>query len=274
MFKSMDKGDIDMPLVYIKGTTLNYWFDGPEQGAVVMLSHSLASNLTMWDAQVSALARAGYRILRYDTRGHGQSEVPPGPYSIELLAEDTVRLMDVLGLDKVHFCGLSMGGRVGQMLGIRHSDRLLSLAICSTSSDMPPRDVWDERIKMVRENGMKAVVDATIDRWFTKEGRERLSTEVKRVRNMILNTDPEGFCSCGAAIQNTDLHDAIASIPARTLVVVGDQDSGTPVSAAEFIHKQIAGSSFEVIQNAAHLVNIEQSIAFNRGLLDFLEAGR
>ncbi len=127
-----------MPMVFVNGTTLNYRFDGSEQGPIVIFSNSLASDLTMWDAQIPGLVRAGYRTLRYDTRGHGRSETPEGPYSIEMLADDAVRLMDALGLGRVHFCGLSMGGMVGQMLGARYSDRLLSLTLCSTAAHMPP----------------------------------------------------------------------------------------------------------------------------------------
>lgn len=135
-----------MPFVEAGGTVLNFRFDGPGQGPVVMLSNSLASDLTMWESQVHVLVAAGYRVLRYDTRGHGHSAVPEGPYSIEMLTTDAVGIMDELGLDKVHFCGLSMGGMVGQMLGARHGDRLTSLIICSTSAYIAPSEIWDERI--------------------------------------------------------------------------------------------------------------------------------
>ncbi len=259
-----------MPLVFVNGTTLNYRFDGPEQGPIVMLSNSLASDLTMWDSQIPGLVKAGYRTLRYDSRGHGRSGVPAGPYSIEMLADDAVRLMDAFGLGRVHLCGLSMGGMVGQMLGARYSDRLLSLTLCSTAAHMPPREIWDERIETVSEKGMDAAVDATIDRWFTTAGQERLKTEVTKIRSMILATPVKGFCACCEALQDMDMRDPIRAIPTRTLIMVGEYDQGTPVSAARFIHEQIAGSELRIIPDAAHFANVEQCDIFNEALLEFI----
>jgi len=259
-----------MPLANVNQTTLNYRLDGPEQGPVVMLSNSLAANLTMWDFQIPALVEAGYRVLRYDSRGHGQSAVPAGPYSIEMLAADAVGLIDMLGLEKVHFCGLSKGGMVGQMLGTHHGDRLISLTLCDTAAHLPSREVWDARIKTVRENGMHALADAFIDRWFTKPGQKRLHAEVEKVRQAILNTPVEGFCACCCAIQEMDQRDSIRAISTRTLVLVGEHDPGTPVSAAEFIHDRIASSELRVISDAAHFVNVEQASVFNDLLLPFI----
>ena len=261
-----------MPLLDVNGTTLNYRFDGPEKGPVVMLSNSLASDLSMWDLQIPALAEAGYRVLRYDSRGHGRSAVPDGPYSMGLLTADAVGLMDALDLEKAHFCGLSMGGMVGQMFGTQHPERLFSLTLCSTAASMAQPEIWDERIKAARENGMGAMVGATIDRWFTKAGQERLEEEVNKVRRMILNTPVVGFCACSAAIQDMDQRDSIRLIPTRALVMVGEWDPGTPVSAAEFIHERIASSELRVISDAAHFVNVEQASVFNRTLLEFLRA--
>jgi len=261
-----------MPLANVNGTKLNYCLDGPEQGTVIMFSNSLASALPMWDLQVPPLVAAGYRVLRYDSRGHGQSEVPEGPYSMEMLTDDALGLMDVLGLEKVHFCGLSMGGMVGQMLGARHGDRLISLTLSSTAAHMPSPESWDERIKTVRENGMEAMVDATIDRWFTKAGQERLAGEAEKIRRLILHTQADGFCAACAAIQNMDQRDSIRGISTKTLVIVGEEDPGTPVSAAEFIHRRISSSELKVIPDGAHLVNVEQSEVFNKSLLEFIEA--
>jgi len=260
-----------MPLANVNATTLNYRFDGPQEAPVVVLSNSLASDLSMWDTQIPALVGDGYRVLRYDSRGHGQSAVPAGPYSIELLTADALALMDALGLGKVHFCGLSMGGMVGQMLGARHGDRLISLALCATSAYMAPRAVWDQRIEIVAETGMEAVADGTIDRWFTRAGQERLPAEVEKVRGMILSTPPNGFCACCAAIRDMDQRDSIGAIATRTLVVVGQYDPGTPVSAAELIHQRVASSELKVVSDAAHFVHVEQAGVFNETLLEFLE---
>ena len=259
-----------MPLAEVNGTTINYCFDGPVAGPVIMLSNSLASDLTMWDKQIPALVEAGYRVLRYDSRGHGQSGGSEGPYSIELLASDAVGLMNALGLEKVRFCGISKGGMVGQMLGTQYGDRLISLVLSSTSAYMPPREIWDERIETVQKNGMKAIVDATIDRWFTKTGQDRLPRDVEKIRELILNTPADGFCACCAAIRDMDQRDSISSISTRTLVVVGEQDQGTPVSAAEFIHERIASSQLRIISDAAHLINVEKARVFNDTILEFL----
>jgi 3-oxoadipate enol-lactonase len=236
-----------------------------------MFSNSLASDLTMWDLQIPELVEAGYRALRYDSRGHGQSAVPEGPYSIELLMDDAVGLMDALGFDKIHFCGLSMGGMVAQMLATRYANRLISLTLSSTSAFIGPRKIWDERIEAVRENGMSAVADATINRWFTKPGQERLRAEVEKVRQMILDTPADGFCACCTAIRDMDQRESIRAISTRTLVVVGEHDLGTPVAASELIHDRINASKLRIIPDAAHFVNVEQTNVFNTALLEFLE---
>jgi 3-oxoadipate enol-lactonase len=262
-----------MPLVDVGRTVLNFRFDGPEQGTVVMLSNSLASDLTMWESQVHVLVEAGYRVLRYDTRGHGHSAVPEGPYSMELLTTDAVGLMDKLGLEKVHFCGLSMGGMVGQMLGTKYGDRLISLILCSTSAHLGPREIWDERIASVTKNGMATVVDATLARWFTKAGQERLPLAVEKVRQSILDTPVDGFCACCAAIRDMDQRESIRAISTRTKVIVGEHDPGTPVSAAKLIHERIAFSELKIISDAAHFVHMEQTDVFNETMLSFLDDG-
>ena len=261
-----------MPLVRVNQTTLNYRFDGPGDGPVIMLSNSLASDLTMWDLQIPALIQAGYRVLRYDNRGHGKSAVTEGPYSMELLAADAVGLMDAVGLEKVHFCGLSKGGMIGQMLGTKYGDRLISLTLSSTAAHMAPKEIWDERIATVRKNGMAVVADATIDRWFTKAGQIRLASEVEKIRGVIMNTPVEGFCGCCVAIRDMDQRETIRTVSTRTLVMVGEHDPGTPVSAAELIHRRIASSILKIIPEAAHFIHMEQSRLFNNALLKFINA--
>ena len=259
-----------MPTISANNTTLHYRYDGPEKGRVVMLSNSLASDLAMWDLQVPALVSAGFRVLRYDSRGHGLSAAPVGPYTMDQLTADAVGLLDALGLEQIHFCGLSMGGMVGQTLGAKYGGRLISLILSSTSPFMAQKEVWNERIALVREHGMKAVVDATIDRWYTKAGQARLPEEVAKTRQMILATPVEGFCSSSAAIRDMDLRGLHQAIKAPTLVMVGEYDPGTPVSAAEEIHAGIAGSQLRIFAAAAHFCNVEQADLFNETLLDFL----
>ncbi len=261
-----------MPLMDVNGTQIYCQLDGPEQGPTVMLSNSLASNLYMWEEQVPQLVETGYQVLRYDSRGHGQSAVPQGPYSIDMLAQDAVELLDRLGLNKVIFCGLSKGGMIGQMLGVRHPERLLALALCSTSAYLGPPETWDERIKATQEKGMAAVADATIDRWFTKAGQKRLPEQVESVRRMVLDTPVRGFCASCQAIRDMELRESIASITLPTLIMVGEHDQGTPVSHAEFIHKRIPSSEIRIIPDAAHMIGIEQADLFNRSLMDFIKA--
>lgn len=259
-----------MPLVTVNNTNINYRFDGPTDGTVILFSNSLASNLTMWDLQIPPLTAAGYRVLRYDSRGHGQSAVADGPYSLEMLTADVVGLMDALDLSMVHFCGLSLGGMVGQMLGASHGDRLNSLILCSTTSYVALKESWDERIEAARKDGMKGAVDATIDRWLTKAGQERLPNEADKIRRMILTTSVDGYCASGVAIQRMDLREKIGDIVIPTLVLVGEHDPSTPVAAAEFIHERIGSSELHIITEAAHFINVEQDAVFNEALLEFL----
>ncbi len=259
-----------MPTANVNQTTIHYRLDGPATGPVVMFSNSLASNLSMWDLQILPLHAAGYRMLCYDSRGHGKSGVPAGPYTMEMLTADAVGLMDFLELEKVHFCGLSKGGMVGQMLGTHHRERLLSLALCDTAAHLPPREIWDERIETVRKNGMEVLGGPFIDRWFTKNGQKRLPAEIEKARRAILTTPGEGFCACCRAIQNMDQRESIRAVSTPTLILVGEHDPGTPVSAAEFIHERIAGSSLTVIRDAAHFTNVEQADVFNAALLAFI----
>ncbi len=260
-----------MPELQTAATQIHYLLEGPLDGPVVVLSHSLGANLAMWDAQVPTLTAAGCRVLRYDHRGHGQSAVPPGPYTISRLAGDVIDLLDSLDLEKVHFCGISMGGMVGQELGAQHGDRLHGLILCSTAAHMPPPEAWDERIRTVCAQGMAAVADATIDRWFTKPGQARLPDPIRKIREMILHTSVDGFSACCAAIRDMDLRETIRAISCPTLILVGEHDPGTPVTAARFIHERIESSRLQVIAEAAHLANVEQADVFNQALGDFLK---
>ena len=261
-----------MPTANVNDATLHYRFDGPEDAPVILVSNSLASNLRMWDHQIDTLTGLGFRVLRYDSRGHGRSEVTPGPYGIEMLAGDAVGLLDALGIKRASFMGCSKGGMVGQMAGTKHGDRFDKLVLCSTSAYMGGGDAWAARIEAVADGGMAAVVDATIDRWFTGPGQERLPADVARVREMILATPPEGFIACAHAIAAMDQRESIRAIDRPTLVVVGEHDPGTPPSAAELIHDRIAGSKLVVLEDCAHFCNVEQAGAFNAALEAFLVA--
>ena len=235
-----------------------------------MLSNSLMSNLSMWDAQVPALARR-YRVLRYDIRGHGATEATPPPYSVELLVDDARALLDALNIASVHFIGLSLGGMIGQLLAVRHPTLLKSLVLCDTSSHMPPETLWEDRIRTAEDKGLEAVVPAAIERWFTAPFRERNTAEVERIGRMIRETDLAGYVGCCRAIQAMDQTALLSAITTPTLIIVGADDPSTPVVASEIIHRAIEGSELIVLENAAHLANIEQTEAFNRAVIAFLD---
>ena len=258
----------------VNGAQLHYQFDGDASAPVVLLSNSLASNLSMWASQVPALLAAGWRVLRYDTRGHGQSSVPPGPYSVEGLAADVLGLMDALKLTKVHFCGLSMGGMTGQMLATHHSARLHSLVLCATAAYMGPPELWAGRIKLVAEGGMAAAADGTISRWFTKRGQRQMPEQVAAVKAGILATPAAGFIACAGAIRDMDQRETIGAIRAPTLVMVGALDPGTTVEAARLMHTRIAGAELLIIPESQHFFNVEMAQQFNTGLLGFLARHR
>jgi 3-oxoadipate enol-lactonase len=253
------------------GAAIAYRFDGPEDGPVVMLSNSLASNYAMWDDQIPALADK-YRVLRYDQRGHGGSEATEPPYSFDMLLGDAVGLLDALGIEKAHFCGLSMGGMTGQLFGAKYPERLLSLVLCDTTSKMPDPAVWDARIAAAREGGMASLAPSTLERWFTAPYREKEPDELARIGEMIANTPIDGFAGCCKAIEAMDQTHLLSGIGTPTLIIVGADDPSTTVAHSEIIHREIAGSELVVLKNAAHLSNIEQAADFNKALRTFLDA--
>ncbi|MCK5515430.1 MAG: alpha/beta fold hydrolase, partial [Desulfobulbaceae bacterium] len=170
------------------GIDVNYRLEGLKDGPVVMLSNSLMSNYTMWDDQIEALT-SKFRVLRYDQRGHGGTQITPGPYSVELLAEDASALIEVLDLGPVHFVGLSMGGFTGQVLAVKYPEKISSLTLCDTACVMPPESVWNERIEMAGNEGLEALVDGTLERWFTPPFHQTGKEKIEKVRAMILATD-------------------------------------------------------------------------------------
>ncbi len=246
-------------------------FDGPAGAPVVTLSHSLAASLEMWEPQLPALT-ARYRVLRYDTRGHGGSEVPPGPYTLEMLADDVVGLLHALGIERTHFIGLSMGGMIGQAVALTRPEVLDSLVLADTSSRVPPESgpLWDARIATAETQGMAALVDGTIERWFTAPFIARSPEVVDQIRMLIRTTAPQGFAGCSQAIRKLDYADRLGEICVPTMIIVGAEDMGTPVAASEFMHAAIAGSELVVLPSAAHLSNIEQAEKFNEAITSFL----
>jgi 3-oxoadipate enol-lactonase len=256
--------------VPVNGADIAYRFDGPAQGRVVLLSNSLMSNYDMWDGTVPALADR-YRVLRYDTRGHGRSSTPPGPYSIATLADEAAGLLDVLGIASAHVVGLSMGGMVGQQLGARFPGKVLSLALCDTASEMPPRALWEERLAIARSQGVAGLAEGTIKRWFTEPFIRRAPADIEKVRRMILGTGTEGYIACASAVRDMAQTTMLLAIKAPTLVLTGRQDPACTVDQATVLHRMIDGSQLLILEDAAHLSNIEQPQAFNAALRAFID---
>jgi len=254
-----------------KGIQTNYELSGKKGAPVVVLSHSLGATLTMWEPQMDSL-NPHFQVLRYDMRGHGSSDVTPGPYTLELLAEDVIGLLDALNIDWVHFVGLSIGGMIGQSLALNHANRLRSLALCDTAAVIPAeaQPIWQERIDAAREKGMESSVDQTMERWFTPSFLSMNSPKVVPIRKEFLATRVEGYIGCMEAIRRLNYLDRLSMIKLPTLIMVGEDDPGTPVSASQAIHERISNSKLVILPSARHLCNVEQPEAFNAALIRFL----
>ena len=241
------------------------------EGPWVTLSHSLACNLHMWDEQMAALTKQ-YKVLRFDTRGHGQSSAPPGPYTLEQLADDVKGLLDALGIQQTHWVGLSMGGMIGETFALKYPGVFRSMVLADTTSRRPPDadKMWGDRITVAQTQGMGALVESTLARWFTEPYRNARKDVMARIANDIRNTPVAGFSGCCQAIAKIDLLDRLKEIKCPALIMVGDQDHGTPPEMARQIHENLPGSELRIIASAAHISNIEQAAVFNQALLGFL----
>lgn len=260
-----------MNRIRANGIDIRYKLEGPADAPVLMLSNSLLTDYGMWDAQVPAFT-GKYRLLRYDSRGHGDTQATPGAYTMDLLVADVVGLLDALGIRKLHFLGLSMGGMIAQLLAARHGERLSSVVLCDTACQMPPATLWNERTALAQAKGTRAFVQPMTDRWLTQGYREQHPEAVARLGAMIERTSVEGLVGCAAAIRDMDHLPILSGIEVPALIVVGEQDIGTPVAAAEVLHREIRHSAMVVIEGAAHMPNIEQSETFDSTVLGFLDS--
>ena len=251
---------------------INYELSGKKGAPVVVLSHSLSASLLMWNPQMEGL-NPHFRVLRYDIRGQGGSDAPSGAYTLELLANDVIGLLDALNISQVHFVGLSIGGMIGQGLALNHAHRLRSLALCDTASVVPQeaQPIWQERINKVLSKGIGALLDETMERWFTPPFLKQGSPMLDIIRKQILATSVQGYIGCAEAIRNLDYLDRLSGIKIPTLIMVGEDDPGTPVSASQAIHERISNSKLVILPSARHLSNVEQTEAFNAALLSFLK---
>jgi 3-oxoadipate enol-lactonase len=254
----------------INGFRMNYAVEGPDAAPAVVLHHPLATDLTIWDELTAAL-KPRYRVVRFDARGHGASEATPAPYDLSTLTADVVALMDHLGLARAHFLGLSMGGMVGQHLGVGHPRRCASLILSSTTSRVPPesRPLWEERVKAARAQGMGSQVETALSRWLAPASLQNPAL-VARMRRYIEATPVEGYVGWCNAIRDLDVVGRLKGIRLPTLVIVGTEDVGTPPAAARVIHGEIAGSELVEVPGVSHQLHVEAPATFNRHVLEFL----
>lgn len=259
-----------MPILKLGEARIHYALEGQTGSPVLVFSNSLGANYSMWDSQTHEFHKQ-FRILRYDTRGHGQSSATPGPYSIERLAKDVVALLDALDMDRVHFCGLSMGGMIGMWLGLNAPERLNKLVLCNTGANIGTPDAWNVRIDAVRKNGVKSIAPAVVERWFTPAFREKSLAIVSSTQKMIEEASPDGYAACCAAIRDCDYRKQVAAIRTPTLVITGTHDPATPPADGRFLAQQIPGARLAEM-DAAHLSNIEDHGHFNQELAAFLNA--
>jgi 3-oxoadipate enol-lactonase len=246
---------------------LGHRLDGDPGAPVLVLVGSLGSTLAMWEPQLPALSER-FHLLRYDHPGHGSSPPADRALTIDELGAAAVAVLDELELERVSFCGLSLGGMVGMWLARRAPDRVERLVLCCTSARLGPPEFWDERAELVRRGGMAAVADTVVGRWFTPRFHETQPAVVDRHRAMLLGTDAASYARCCEAIRDLDLRDDLGAIVAPTVVLAGAEDPSTPVDQAEAIVRGIVGSRLVVIPAAAHLANVEQPEAVNVAVLE------
>ena len=251
------------------GCPLNYQVEGPSNAPALVLCNSLGTNLHMWDAQSAEWAKH-FRLVRYDRRGHGQSGAPKGPYSMDMLGRDALAVADAAGARKFNWCGLSMGGMVGQWLGANAPDRVIRLVLSNTHYYYADKQPWHDRMKFAEQNGLEKLSGPQMERWFTQSFRERSPDGVAKVVKMFTATPLDGFLGCCAAVRDMDFRASTPKITAPTMVINGAQDPATLPAYGEEIAKMIKGSRI-VSLDAAHLSNIEQPKAYTEAVLKFLQ---
>ena len=255
------------------GIDTYYEVHGKEGSPWLVLSHSLACSTRMWDEQIAAF-KDRYRILAYDTRGHGSSQAPAGAYTLDQLADDLKALLDRVGISRAHYCGLSMGGMIGQTFALKYPGTFTTLVLADTTSRMPAEALptWQDRIRSAETKGMQPLVEPTLARWFTEPYRKAQPQTMQRIGNLIGSTPVAGYVGCCHAIPQINLSARLKDIRTPILIIVGEDDPGTPVAMSKEMHENAPGSKLVVLPKAAHLSNIEQSAAFNRALDEFLKA--
>jgi len=243
--------------------------EGASDGPPVVLSSSLGTTRAMWEPQIEALG-GQFRIIRFDHLGHGQSDVPEGPYTLDQLGHNVLRLMDTLSIDTTSFVGLSMGGIIGMWLGVHAPDRINRLVLMCTAAHFPTEQSWRERAATVRTHGVAAVSEGVLDRWFTDEFRATDPDLVAPYLDMVRATPAEGYAGSCEALATADVRDQIAAITAPTLAIAGEDDPSTTPDALRFIAERIPGAQLEIVPHAAHLASVEQAQTVNELIVTHL----
>ena len=257
-----------MPMIDANGCPIHVEVEGSVGAPVLMLSNSLGTDLHMWDDQAGEFAKH-FRLVRYDRRGHGKSGVPKGPYSMERFGRDVLAILDALKIKKTSWCGLSMGGMVGQWLGANAPDRVEKLILSNCTDYYADKGPWNDRIKLVREKGLAHIVSGNMERWFTKAFRDSHPQVIARFSDMFVATNVDGYLACGAAVRDMDHRTFLPKIKAPTLIIAGRHDPATTVAMAESMRDRIPGAKLAVI-DAAHISNAEQPQVYCKTVLDFL----
>src|SRR6202789_1581959 len=257
-----------MPMIDADGCLLNVSVEGRDSGPTLMLSNSLGATMQMWEPQMAALKQL-FRVIRYDRRGHGKSAVPAGPYSMERFGRDVLAILDDLNIEKVHWCGLSMGGMVGQWLRAHPPGRFHKIILCNTSCYYPDPTNWHNRIKAVKEGGIASVADAVMSGWLTADFRAREPQIAADMKAMLISSPVQGYLACCEALSTLDQRTLLPKIKSPTLIIAGRNDMSTPVAAGEFMRSQIPGASMTIL-DASHISNIEQPHAFTDAVVGFL----
>ena len=246
--------------------TLAYRIDGPEAKPALVLASSLGTTWELWDAQLPALAQ-DFRVVRFDHPGHGRSPIPDAPVTVESIADGVVELLDALELERVSFCGLSLGGMVGMALALRAPERLDRLVLCCTAAYLGPPEGWHDRAGIVRAHGTSAIAEAVLGRWFTERFRDESPATAARFREMLEAIPAEGYAACCEAIAGWDARASVNAIRTPTLVISGEDDVATPPEDGAFLAASIPGAELMVLPGCAHLANVEQPVLFSRTLL-------
>jgi 3-oxoadipate enol-lactonase len=251
------------------GARIDYSIAGAPTAPTLLFINSIATTRDLWARQVPRFSKS-FRVITYDARGHGFSQVTAGDYTIAQLGRDALAILDDAGVESAHVCGISLGGLTAMWLGVNAPSRVKSLVLANTAARIGSVDMWTERIAFVRQQGMAALADITMPRWFTDSFRAQEPQTIEQFKSMIASCSKAGYLACCAALRDEDLREAINGIRCPVLCVAGSSDPATPPDALKFIHDRIAGSRLLTL-DAAHLTNVEQHEAFNTGLLKFLK---